>query len=389
MALDKNKKKSINNLLKDINTKFGANSVSILTDIEEELRVKYFKTPSNEVNAMLGGGIGKGKIVELYGQASSGKTSLALEIIAKAQKEDENFIAAWLETEGSLDVDYLKYFNIDTDRLLIIRQTDELSAEKCMDILRSVIGSGDFNIVVLNSVAGLLPSKEVVDDMDKQNIALTARLLSKFFRITTGMLAKNNTSLILINQTRQNLGAYIVTAISCGGMAIPFYATQRVEMKREKVASGDPISEDDGVKIRCKVVKNRLAKGNPFKLCNYYALYGKGIDGVSELGTVLTREGILRKAGAWIRYEDENGNLLQVKSNEGLIDAKWQGNSKFIDFLRDNPSTREMFEKILDEKLTTGNVGVSLSKDEIQELEQMNLAIEKEVDVEDEAAATK
>ena len=385
MALDKSKLKNINALLKDINTKFGTDSVSILSDVEDELKVKFYKTPSHEVNAMLGGGIAKGKITELFGANSSGKTSLAIEIIAKAQREDENFMAAWLETEGSMDPEYLSYFGIDLDRLVIIRQTDSLTAEKCMDILRSLIGSGEFNIVVLNSVAGLLPSKEVVDDMDKQNIALTARLLSKFFRITTGALAKTNTSLILINQVRQNLGAYIVTNISTGGMAIPFYATQRVEMKRERIASGDPIKEDDGIKIRCKVVKNRLAKGNPYKVCNYYALYGKGIDGVSELGAVLAREGVLRKAGAWFRLEDENGNLMQVPTSNGHVDAKWQGNAGFVNFLRENPVTREYFEKLLDEKLVTGKVGVSISQEEIDELEQMNL----EIDGSAEVAATK
>lgn len=382
--MDKNKLKSINALLKDINGKFGTDSVSILSEVEDELKVKFFKTPSHEVNAMLGGGIAKGKIIELFGANSSGKTSLAIEIIAKAQREDENFMAAWLETEGSIDPEYLSYFGVDIDRLVIIRQTDSLTAEKCMDILRSLIGSGEFNIIVLNSVAGLLPSKEVVDDMDKQNIALTARLLSKFFRITTGALAKTNTSLILINQVRQNLGAYIVTNISTGGMAIPFYSTQRVEMKRERIASGDPIKEDDGLKIRCKVVKNRLAKGNPYKVCNYYALYGKGIDGVSELGTVLAREGILRKAGSWLRLEDENGNLMQVPTSDGQVDAKWQGNAAFVKFLRENPVTREHFEKLLDEKLLTGKVGVSISQEEIDELEQMNLEIENS-----EVAATK
>ena len=172
------------------------------------------------------------------------------------------------------------------------------------------------------------------------------------------------------------------------GMAIPFYATQRIEMKREKVMAGDPIKEDDGIKVRCKVVKNRLAKGNPYKVCNYYALYGKGIDGVSELGTVLTREGILRKAGAWLRLEDENGNLLQVETSEGKIDAKWNGNAAFVACLRENPVTREYFEKLLDQKLATGKVGVSLSREEIDELENLNSEIDGIEKASEEAAAT-
>lgn len=386
--IDKTKKKNIEALMGKINKQFGANAIARLSDVEEELKIKYYKTPSHEVNSMLGGGIAKGKITELFGNNSSGKTSLALEVIAKAQKEDENFMAAWIETEGSADPDYMAYFGIDLDRIVIIQQSEELTAESCMEIIRSLVNSLEFGIIVLNSVAALTPKKEVEDDLEKQNIALTARLLSKFLRITTGALNKSKASLILINQVRQNLGAYIVTNIATGGMAIPFYATQRIEMKKEKVMAGDPIKEDDGVKIRCKVVKNRVAKGNPYKICNYYALYGKGIDGTSELGTVLVREGILRKAGAWLRFEDDNGDILQVKTTNGEVEGKWNGNAAFVTFLRENPISRKYFEKLLDEKLVTGKVGVSLDSDEIAELEKINKEIETSIDEKEEVAVS-
>lgn len=386
MAVSKDKKKSLDALMGKINKKFGANAIATLSDVEEDLRIQFYKTPSHEVNAMLGGGIGKGKIIELFGNNSSGKTSLALEIIAKEQKEDPEFMAAWIETEGSIDPDYLKYFGIDLDRIVIIQQSEELSAEGCMDIIRSLVNSEQFGIICLNSVAALTPKKEVEDELEKQNIALTARLLSKFLRITTSSLAKSKTSLILINQVRQNLGAYIVTNTTTGGMAIPFYATQRIEMKRERIQSGDPISEDDGIKVRCKVVKNRLAKGNPYKMCNYYAIYGQGIDGTSELGTVLVREGILRKAGAWVRLENESGDIMQVETGSGKVDAKWNGNAAFVNFLRENPVAREYFERLLDEKLVTGKVGVSLDETEITELEKLNSEIVDESS--EEAAVT-
>lgn len=388
MALDKNKQKSINALMNKINSTMKMEAVNMLGNVQDKMKIRFLKTPSHEVNAMLGGGICRGRITEIYGRESSGKTSMALEIIAKAQREpgNENLMTAWLETEGSVDTDYLDYFGIDQDRILIISQTEELSAEKCMDILRSLISSGEFEILVLNSVAGLLPSKEVEDEMGKQNIALTARLLSKFLRITTGMLTKNNTSLILINQVRTNLNSMYSVSTTTGGMAIPFYASQRIEMKREKVMAGDPITEDDGVKVRCKVVKNRLAKGNPYKVCNYYALYGKGIDGVSELGTVLAREGVLTKSGSWLKLVDDNDNLMQVKTSTGMVDAKWQSNAKFVDFVRENPISREYFEKLLDEKLSTGKiVGNSVSKEEMEELEQLNIQIDRSSEV----AATK
>lgn len=309
---------------------------------------------------------------------NSPKTSLALEQIAEEQKIDPDFMAAWLETEGSLDPSDCEMFGIDMERFVFIEQSEDLPAEDAMDIVRSLTSSGEFNMIVVNSVAALCPKKEVEDDLEKQNIALTARLLSKFLRITTGQISKNKCSLIMINQVRTNLNSMYSNSTTTGGMAIPFYATQRIEMKREKVMAGDPISEDDGIKVRCKVVKNRLAKGNPFKVCHYYALYGKGIDGVSELGAVLAREGILNKKGAWLRLEDESGDVLKVPCNDGEIEAKWNGNASFVNFIRENESTRKHFENLLDEKLATGKVGVSLSIEEIEELSKLNQEIDSQ-----------
>lgn len=390
MAISKDKRKMVDALMGKINKKFGADSVNYLVDVQEELRVKFYKTPSHEINSMLSGGIGKGKIIEFFGNNSCGKTSLALEIIAKAQKEDPDFMAAWIETERSLDSEFMETMGIDMDRMVIVEQSDELTAEACMDIIRSLVGSEQFGIIVLNSVAALSPKKEIEDDLEKQNMALTARLLSKFLRITTGSLGKTGTSLILINQVRQNLGSMYGGNVTTGGMAIPFYATQRIEMKREKIMAGDVIGEDDGIKVRCRVMKNRLAKGNPFKTCNYYAIYGQGIDGTSELATVLVREGILSKSGAWIRLNDESGDVIKVPCDEtesGDIDAKWNGAAKFTEFLRNNPKTLEYFSKILDEKLAGGTTGVSVSAEEIAEMEALNKEIDNAGAAEDEAIA--
>lgn len=160
-------------------------------------------------------------------------------------------------------------------------------------------------------------------------------------------------------------------------MAIPFYATQRIEMKKEKVQSGDPIKEEEGVKIRCRTIKNRVAKGNPYKMCNYYALYGVGIDGTAELGSVLVREGILTKAGAWIRYQDETtGDILKVPSDDGEIEGKWNGIAKFTEFLMCNDCARVFFEKELDKKLSSGSAGVNVSAEEREELEKLNSEID-------------
>ena len=298
------------------------------------------------------------------------KTSLLLEQIAVDQKLDPEYTVAWLETENSLDPEDCKMFGIDMDRFTFIPQSDDLPAEECMDIIRALVSSGEYNAVVINSVAALSPKKEIEDELDKPQMALTARLLSKFLRVTTGQLAKNNCTLFLVNQVRANLNSMFGGNTTTGGFAIPFYATQRIEMKREKIMAGDSISEDEGIKVRCKVVKNRVAKGNPYKMCYYYALYGKGIDGVSELGTVLSREGILQKKGAWLRYEDESGDVMQVPSLNGDIDGKWNGNAKFVEFLREDSAALNFFENLLEEKLRGGLGGISLTDEEIEALRE-------------------
>lgn len=377
MAVSKEKKKRLDSIMGKVNKKFGNNAVAKLGDVVEDLRVTFHKTPSHEVNAMLDGGLGKGRIIELYGNPGCGKTHLALEQIALEQKINPEFTVAWLETEGSLDPDDIEMFKIDMDRFYVIEQSEDLLAEEAMDIIRSLISSGEFHMIVVNSVAALCPKKEVDDELEKQNIALTARLLSKFLRITASQIKKTKTTLILINQVRTNLNSMYGGNTTSGGKAIPFYATQRIEMRKEKVESGDPIKDEEGIKVKCKVVKNRLAKKNPFKTCHYYALYGKGIDSVLELGTVLPREGIVSKNGAWISYLDEEGNVLNVPSNNGEVAGKWNGKASFVNFLRENSEARELFESLLDKKLTGGSTGVSLSNEEIEHLSNLEKEIDK------------
>lgn len=196
--------------------------------------------------------------------------------------------------------------------------------------------------------------------------------------MTTGQLTKNKCTLFLVNQVRANLQSMYAMNTTTGGQAIPFYSTQRIEMKREKIMAGDVIGEEEGIKVRCKVVKNRVAKGNPYKMCHYYALYGKGIDGVSELASVLSREGILAKKGAWLRYEDESGDVLSVPTEDGTIEGKWNGSAKFVEFLRSEPKSLALFENLLEKKIQGGLGGQSLSQDEISKLKEDEVAISKE-----------
>lgn len=377
------KRKAANKKMSELNKRFGAGALSFLSDVIDDYTVKFHKTPSHEVNAMLDGGIAKGRIIELYGNESTGKTSFALEVVGKEMREDPEFTVAWVETEGSLDPEYIKMFGIDLNRFIVIEQSDQLVAEDCMDIIRGLVSETNIDMVVLNSVAALSCKTEIEDDMDKQQMALLARLLSKFLKITTGMLKKNNTTLVLINQVRQNIGGntkYIVNVTS-GGKAIRFYATQRVEFKKEQIKAGEAIAPEDGVKITCRTIKNRIAKGNPYKTCSYYAVYGKGIDPVLELGTVLVREGIINRAGAWMKYEDSEGNVIKRDFGDGEIECKWNGNAAFTNFIRENANARKYFEDILNEYLKEGRLkGRSVSKEDIDKLKAIEENDDKDME---------
>lgn len=203
MAISADKKKNLTAFMNGINKKFGANTIGFAKD--KDLKIQYLQSPSHEFNAMLNGGIGVGRITEFYGENSSGKTSMAIEIIAHNQKIDPDFVAGWFETEGSIDEEILKSFGVDMERLVYWDQTD-CGAEQGLDILRSLIASGQFNMIVVNSVAGLAPKKEIEDDIEKQNVALTARMMSKLMRVITGACYKTKTSAVFINQVRTNVG---------------------------------------------------------------------------------------------------------------------------------------------------------------------------------------
>lgn len=337
--MDQDKRKRLMNTLNQINKKFGQNTVMSASDALKEGRLtkRRIKTPSLEINDMLHGGFAG--IVELYGQTGSGKTSLAIETIALAQKEDPNFVAAWLETEGSVTEEILFNHGIDLDRLIFWRQEDVGNAESALDVARGFIVAGDIDMMVVNSVAGLAPKTETEDDLEKQNIALVARLLSKFFRVIIGASSKNDITMLFINQIRDNVGVMFGDpTTTTGGKALGFYASQRIKMNRNKIQSNDPIKEEDGIKVSCITYKNRFAgKHNPYTKCVYYATYKNGIDSIVALPQFLLNAGIVRQAGAWWYYEDAQGNVIE---RDG-VPCKWKSLNVFIDTLRNNHAIRE------------------------------------------------
>lgn len=367
--MDKEKMKRLQASMTQINKRYGAGTVMRASDAaaQGKLTKKILPTPSLELNDALHCG-GFAGIVELYGPNSSGKTSLAIDTIVKNQKLDENFVAGWLETEGSVTEDILRDHGVDLDRLVYWRQEDVGNAENALDILRGFVMGGDIDMIVVNSVAGLAPKVETEDDLEKQNIALTARLLSKLFRVVNGFAAKNDVTLVFINQIRDNVGQMFGdTTTTTGGKALAFYASQRIKMNRNKIMAADPIKEEEGVKISCIVHKNRFAgKNNPFTKCVYYATYANGIDSVCCLPALLLDAGVMRQAGAWWYYEDAQGQLITIDGIAGKFSSK----NNFLDTLRTNEAWyNEMIARL------GGSLATGQSAEEIAEAEAENAEI--------------
>ena len=359
--MDKEKEKRWQKTMAGIQKKFGERSVMKASEAAAKgyLTKKRIKTPSLELNDMLHGGFAG--IVELFGPTGSGKTSLAIEVIAMAQREDPDFLAAWLETEGSVTEETLLDHGVDLNRLAFWSQEDVGNAEAALDVARAFINDGDIDLFVVNSVAGLAPKTEIEDDLEKQNIALTARMLSKFFRVSNGPISKNDITVIFINQIRDAVGVMFGDPTTTpGGKALGFYASQRIKMNRNKIQKGDPISEEDGIKISCISWKNRFAgKFNPYTKCVYYATYAHGIDSVVALPQMLLNAGVVRQSGSWWYYEDAQGQLITYNG----YSCKWKSKNDFLNTLRGDDGLREMLLSKLD------GIADNQSQDEIRKIQ--------------------
>lgn len=366
------KQKRLNEAINKINKQFGEGTVTKASEAGDKLVKRIVKTPSIEFNNMLYGGLGG--IVELFGPESSGKTSMAIETLAENQARDPDFVGGWLETEGSITKEILQSHGVDLSRLIYWDQQDVENAENALDVIRSLVSSGAVDMIIVNSVAGLAPKVETEDNLEKQNIALVARLLSKFFRVITGIADKNKVTMVFINQVRDKVGVMFGNPETTGGgRALAFYSSIRVRMNNLKIDKSDPIGDTEGVKISCIVRKNRFARNhNPYTKCTYYARYDSGIDNIVALPILLQEAGIVRQAGAWWYYEDENGQPLTVNGTE----CKFKSKNVFLEELRNNEILREELVNKLESKDIKAE---SVSEEELEEITKEEEAIKSEM----------
>jgi recombination protein RecA len=323
--------KALEAALVQIERQFGKGTVMRLGD-QARVPVEVIPTGSIALDVALGiGGLPRGRIVEIYGPESSGKTTVALHAVASAQKLGG--IAAFIDAEHALDPEYAQKLGVDTDALLV-SQPD--TAEQALEIMDMLIRSGAIDIVVVDSVAALVPKVEIEGEMGDSHVGLQARLMSQALRKITGALSQTKTTAIFINQLREKIGVMFGSPeTTTGGKALKFYASIRLDVRRiETLKDG---TDAVGNRTRVKVVKNKMAP--PFKNAEFDILYGIGISREGGLIDLGVEQAIVRKAGAWYTYEG---------------DQLGQGKENARNFLRDNPDMAVEIEKRIKEKLGIG-----------------------------------
>ena len=311
------KQKVLDLAMKQIQKEYGEGSIMKLGE-NQKMNIKVVSTGSMNLDMALGiGGVPRGRIIEIYGAESSGKTTLALHVIAEAQKEGG--IAAFIDAEHALDPVYAKALGVNIDELLI-SQPD--TGEQALEIADMLVRSGAMDVIVVDSVAALVPKAEIEGEMGDQQMGLQARLMSKALRKLTGSISKSNTVMVFINQIREKIGGFSFTpgpqTTTSGGRALKFFSTVRMEVKRiGSVKQGDEVI---GNEVSVKVTKNKVAP--PFKEAKFNIMYGSGISKIGEVLDVALELGIASKSGAWFSYGEERLGQGRVNVEKMLEENK-------------------------------------------------------------------
>lgn len=327
---ENDKKKALEAAMSQIEKTYGAGSVMVLGQ-NSNMNVDAVPTGSFSLDLALGvGGVPKGRIVEIYGPESSGKTTVALHIVAESQKLGGT--AAFIDAEHALDPVYARNLGVDIDSLLV-SQPD--NGEQALEIAETLVRSGAIDVIVVDSVAALVPKQEIEDGMGDSHVGLHARLMSQALRKLAGVISRTNCVAIFINQLREKVGViYGNPEVTTGGRALKFYSSVRLEVRRvETLKNG---TEAIGARTKVKVVKNKVAP--PFKEAEFDIMYGKGISKTGELIDAAVKLDIVEKSGSWFSYCGEKIG---------------QGRDKAKDFLAQNPEVAEEVEEKIKEAMKT------------------------------------
>ena len=287
--------KGIKNALAALEKRFGEPVVMKMNDANTG--IDTFSSGRPSLDTKLGGGYGIGKIVEIYAESGCGKTGLALEAIKSMQ--DRNGVCAIIDAEHALNTEYCEQIGVDVDALYISQPS---YGEQAFEAIRALVGTGEVDLIVVDSVAAMIPKAELEGESGEAKIAVQARMMSQGMKLITGASSDNKCTIIFINQLRKTIAMYGPSETTAGGKALKFYATQRLEIKnRGMIKQGDDVI---GFKQQIKVVKNKVAA--PFQVYQDDIIYGKGVDSTQSLVEALVTEGILEKKGSWFRYNGVN-----------------------------------------------------------------------------------
>ena len=349
------KMKALESALSQLNKTYGKGSVMKFSDAVADQNLQVISTGCLDPDMALGeGGLPRGRIVEIYGPESSGKTTVALHCVAEAQKLGG--VAAFIDAEHALDPVYAKKLGVNIDELYI-SQPD--TGEQALEICEALVRSGAVDIVVIDSVAALVPRAEIEGEMGDSFVGLQARLMSQALRKLTGVISKTNAVAIFINQLREKVGVmYGNPETTTGGRALKFYSSVRLDVRRgEQLKNG---SEPIGNRTKVKVVKNKVAP--PFKVAEFDIIYGEGISKWGSLLDMAVERDIIHKSGAWFSYEDQRIG---------------QGRENARQYLRDNPELADKIEKILRDEAAAKLAGDTspVSTDDPADLEDEDLAL--------------
>lgn len=323
--INEDKEKALSAALSQIEKQFGKGSIMRLGDDHMKLNIEAISTGSISLDLATGiGGIPKGRIIEVYGPESSGKTTLALHMIAEAQKTGGR--AAFIDAEHALDPEYAKNLGVDIDELLV-SQPD--TGEQALEICEMLVRSGALDIVVVDSVAALVPKSEIEGEMGDSHVGLQARLMSQALRKLAGIINKSKAAVVFINQLREKIGVvYGNPEVTTGGRALKFYASMRFDVRRvETIKQGDQML---GNRVKVKIVKNKVAP--PFKQAEFDIMYGEGISKIGDIMDCAVEKDIIDKAGSWYSFE---GNRIG------------QGRENVKKYLSENPDILSKVEGLL------------------------------------------
>jgi len=308
------KRKAIESTMAKIEKEFGKGSVMMLGE-NAKMNIEVISTGSLGMDLAIGiGGLPKGRIIEIYGPESSGKTTVALHAVAEAQKAGG--VAAFIDAEHALDPAYAKALGVDIDNL-IISQPD--TGEQALEITDTLVSSGVVDIIVVDSVAALVPKAEIEGEMGDSHMGLQARLMSQALRKLTSSINKSKTITIFINQLREKIGVMFGNPeTTTGGRALKFYASVRIDVRRiDSIKQGDVLI---GNRTRAKIVKNKVAP--PFKQCEFDIMYGHGISKVGEIVDLATKVDIIKKSGSWYSYNDSKLGQGRENAKAYLLENK-------------------------------------------------------------------